>query len=241
MPDLKYELSKRIVDKGRLSRSTIEWWVTRDDQQGVEMIFWNFVHYLRSSKWTYAASSPMSASNSLLNGEASGSIMCEALCNTFVGVAIDVFLHFETARGFKFEKECINSFITKKGYRCFDSRVHGNVRRGANTYADENRCYFREHHIQKYGNRFYDPTLGQIYDSKEECLEWRVANADPKYVNLADYLFANNGKIVLEALKDEHPAGFDRGYLLTDHKHLAAKPKVVYQEYAKNFNIFKIG
>ncbi|MBN2271778.1 MAG: hypothetical protein JXN61_14260 [Sedimentisphaerales bacterium] len=240
MPDLKHELSKKIVDKGRLSRDTIEWWVKKDEQQGVEMIFWNFVHYLRDSKWAYVASSPMSASNSLLKAEASGSIMCEALCNAFVGLTIDVFLHFETNRGFKFAKECIGSFITKQGYCCFDSRAHGNVRRSANSYVDENRCYFKEHHVQKYGNRFYDPTFGQIYDSKEECLEWHVARADPKYTNLANYLFANNGKIVLAVLSAEKPTGFGQGYLLTDSTHLsAAKPKAVYQEYAKNFDLFK--
>ncbi|HUU20650.1 MAG TPA: hypothetical protein VMW72_26120 [Sedimentisphaerales bacterium] len=141
----------------------------RADQQIVTDLFDN-LYTLAQSYWKYAASRPSGFTVAgVLAGDArhSFNMNCQTISGLFVEIARRYFRDVLGRAPFPLAINNVDcnprNFVTAAGYRCFDTKVVGNVCTPTQSVTAVGRCLFSEHWFVRIGTTYYDPVFCSTY------------------------------------------------------------------------------
>lgn len=139
------------------------------DQQIVTNLF-NNLCALAQSYWKYAASRPsgFTVDGVLARDERhSFNMNCQVISGLFVEIARRYFRDVLHRTPFPLAINNVGcnprNFVTAAGYRCFDTKVVGNVCTPTQNVTAVRRCLFSEHWFVKIGTTYYDPVFCSTY------------------------------------------------------------------------------
>ncbi|GDX53270.1 hypothetical protein LBMAG27_23170 [Bacteroidota bacterium] len=121
-------------------------------------------------------------------------------------------------------------FISKPNYKCFDTKVVGNMANPGSTNFNLG-CFFSGHFFVECENKFYDPCLSTIYSSKEEPILYKASTINTGAVPM--YAFGS-GKtvIILRQLLGTVVPGFETTFEVLSPFKDDLKKKLTAQQYA---------
>jgi len=113
-----------------------------------------------------------------------------------------------------------DGFATRKGGRCFDARVVGNVRMPGGTWAETGRCVFREHYfvVSGSGERMhYDPCMFTTYGTKAEVMDWKFESGGGAFNSIVKKIVGDPTRLLLRLPPNytgAKPPGFNSGMII---------------------------
>jgi len=194
----------------------------------VRTLFKNFCDYAKRF-YTYSATKVEGSKGQELLEYPHGDLRvvdCGGLRHAFLLMAIEnLGLRDETSGA---AVSWSKGFATRQFSKCFDAKIHGNIRTATQNFRAISRCVFREHYFVKIGTRFYDPCMLATYETEEEVMSWKFKNACDPYDRIL-YGVEGDDSTLLIRIPDAapQPHGFASSFLQIETKEL---DKAVYHK-----------